>query len=350
MIRRSYSALVFLLLLLFCATPTLAVAGATDRVPAATLLVPFFETGINAEFTPNDTLLVVTNWLFATETFHYHVWDVDGNATPIQGNITLGSLGTWTAAMRNILNAAPPEQRNLLVNGDFYRGFITIDVVTAATALNPRQSGYPFSQENALEGFIYYTRLSQGSANGLAMVPIEAIPDTANSLLRGFYRPGDLREEIDTNARGCAQALASGTACPGAFPGDDIDRFHLRIFRSTPLNGTSRAVIFTWTLGRPEGPSMICDDPASNCPTSYVFRQYNESGAVVQDTTIRLSNVVNVISDSRLVGNQAGWISVLDVPSAFNDTQVYAFSFNSASPSGDANLTWDAIFEGYIVP
>ncbi len=350
MTRRFYSAPIFLLLLLACAIPTWAIPGATDRVPAATLLVPFFETGINSGTDPNDTLLVVTNWLFATETFHYHVWDIDGNATPINGNITLGSLGSWTAAMRNLLNAASPEARNQLANGDFYRGFVTIDVVTTPTALNPRQVGYPFSQDNALEGFTYYTRLSQGSANGLAMVPIEAIPDTANGLLRGFYRSGDLREEIDSNARACAQALAVGAACPGATVGDNIDRFHLRVFRSTPLNGNSRAVIFTWTLGRPDGPSLICDEPASNCPSSYVFRQYDESGAVVQNTTLRLTHVVNLISDSRILGSQAGWISVLDVPNVFNDTQVYAFSFNSAFPSGNVNLTWDAIFEGYIVP
>lgn len=350
MSKRLCAAPIVLLLLLASAVPSLAVPGATDRVPAATLLVPFFETGINAEFSPNDTLLVVTNWLFGNETFHYHVWDIDGNATPIHGNITLGSLGTWTAAMRNILNAATPEQRNLLADGDFYRGFVTIDVVTAATALNPRQADYPFSQENALEGFIYYTRLSQGSANGLAMVPIEAIPATANSLLRGFYRAGDLREEIDANARACAQALATGAACPAAAAGDDIDRFHLRVFRSTPLNGTSRAVIFTWTLGRPDGPSLICDDPGAGCPSSYTYRQYDESGAIVQNTTLRLPSVVNLISGSRILGDQAGWISVFDVPNVANDTQVYAFSFNSAFPSGDVGLTWDAIFEGYIVP
>ncbi len=339
-----------LLLLLACSVPSRAVPGATDRVPAATLLVPFFETGINSEFNPNDTLMVVTNWLFGNQTFHYHVWDIDGNATPIHGNITLGSLGTWTAAMRNILNAATPEQRNLLAVGDFYRGFVTIDVVTAATALNPRQPDYPFSQENALEGFIYYTRLSQGSANGLAMVALEAIPATANSLLRGFYRAGDLREEIDANARVCAQALATGAPCPATAAGDDIDRFHLRVFRSTPLNGSSRAVIFAWTLGRPDGPSLICDDPGAGCASSYTFRQYNESGAIVQDTTLRLPNVVNVISDSRILGDQAGWISVFDVPNIAFDTQVYAFSFNSAFPSGNVGLTWDAIFEGYIVP
>ncbi len=351
MSRRFLPTPIFLFLLLLAFTvPALAIPGATDRVPAATLLVPFFETGINSATEPHDTLLVVTNWLFGNQTFHFHVWDVDGNPTGLNGNVTLGSLGTWTAAMRNLLTAASPAVRAQLNEGTFYRGFVTIDVVTAATALNPRQAGYPFSEDNALEGFVYYTRLSQGSANGLAMVPIEAVPATVNSQLRGFYRSGDLREEIDTNARVCAQRLSTGAACPPLTAGDDIDRYHLRVFRSAPLTGSSRAVLFTWTSGRVGGPSVLCDDPANNCTSNYVLRQYDESGAFVQDTTFRLTRVVNVIEDTRIMGSQAGWISVHDVPSVLFDTQTYAFSFNSASPSGNVNLTWDAIFEGYIVP
>lgn len=350
MSRRSWSAPIFVLMLILGCMPSHAIAGATDRVPAATLLVPFFETGINSATEPHDTLLVVTNWLFGNETFHYHVWDIDGNPTALQGNVTLGSLGTWSAAMRNLLTAASPAVRTQLTEGAFYRGFVTIDVVTAATALNPQQSGYPFSQDNALEGFTYYTRLSQGSANGLAMVPIEAVPNTANSLLRGFYRSSDLREEIDTTARVCAQSLAVGAVCPAVTGSDNIDRFHLRIFRSTPLSGSSRAIIFTWTSNRRGGPSVLCDVPANNCASSYVFRQYDESGGFVQDSSLRLNHVVNVIEDSHILGFQAGWLSILNVPNALSDTQAYAFSFNSASPSGNTALTWDAIFEGYIVP
>jgi hypothetical protein len=181
------------------------------------------------------------------------------------------------------------------------------------------------------------------------MVPIEAIPSTANSLLRGFYSGSDLREAIDSTARECAQQLATGGTCPVTGSDSDIDRFHMRVFRSTPLNGSSRGVIFTWVPGLNAGPSVYCDTPSNGCPSSYVFRQYDETGGVVQNTTIRLDHVVNVIEGSQIIGNQAGWISVLDVPNVILDTQVYAFSFNSAFPSGNPNLTWDAIFEGYIV-
>ncbi len=348
---RSIRAACFLLLALTLAAPALAVPAAADRVPAATLLVPFFETGINSTTHPHDTLLVVTNWLFGNITFHYHVWDIDGTATGLNGNITLNSLDSWSAAMRDLINTAAPAVRTQLTEGSFYRGFMTIDVVTAATALNPLQGGYPFGSTNALEGFTYYTRLSQGSANGLAMVPLESVPGTTDSFMSGFYGSGD-REEIDSTARFCAQQLATNpagtTGCATASDDEDIDRFHLRIFRSTPLSGSSRAVIFTWRPGLTEGPSVFCDsDP---CASAYTFRQYDEGGNVVQDTTIRLDHVVNVIENSQITGALAGWLSIFDVPNVQVDTQVYAFSFNSAAPAGNPDLTWDAIFEGYILP
>src|SRR5919106_5435258 len=115
MIRRlSLVPILLLAVLMTSAVPALAVSGATDRVPAASLLVPFFETGINSSTEPHDTLMVVTNWLIATETFHYHVWDIDGNPTGLNGNITLGSLGSWSVAMRDLLNTAAPAVRTQL--------------------------------------------------------------------------------------------------------------------------------------------------------------------------------------------------------------------------------------------
>ncbi len=343
-----------LLLAVVSAAPALAVAGATDRTPGASLLVPFFETGVNSTTHPHDTLLVVTNWLNANETFHWHVWDIDGNPTTLNGNVTLGNLQTWSAAMRDLLNTASPTVRTQLTEGSFFRGFMTIDVVTAATALYPRQGSYPFSDANALEGFIYYTRLSQGSANGLAMVPLEALPNTANAFVRGFYSAADSREELDSLSRACANAFVntpSSTGCDSdAVDDGDIDRVHLRIFRSTPLSGSSRAVVFTWNPNRFGGPSSYCGSLTPACATSYTFRQYDENGNFVQNRTIALNHVVNVIENSDIVGTLAGWLSIFDVPNANLDTHVYGFSFNSAAPAGNPNLTWDAIFEAYIVP
>ena len=181
------------------------------------------------------------------------------------------------------------------------------------------------------------------------MVPIENVPATTDSFMRGFYGGGDNREEIDSTARFCANQVStdpSTTACSTASDDSDIDRFHLRIFRSTPLSGSSRAVIFTWRPGLAGGPSIYCD--SQPCESVYVFRQYDEAGAVVQNTSIRLDHVVDVIENTQIAGAQAGWLSIFDVPNVQIDSHVYAFSFNSAAPAGNPNLTWDAIFEAYI--
>ena len=334
------------ILLLTLSTPALAIPGATDRTPAASLLVPFFETGINSSVNPHDTLLSVNNSVGSARTIHYHAWDIDGNPTTLRGNVRLEGFDSWSVAMRDLLNAGPAAARTALTEGSFYRGFVTIDVVTEATTLHPRQAGYPFSASNALEGYIYYTRLAQGSANGLAMVPLEAVAATTDAFIRGFYTSADNREEIDATGRRCAHNLASGAACGGVDP--DLDRFHLRVFRSTPLSGQSRAIIFTWLLNNTGGPSIHCDDPANSCDSSYSFRQFNEAGVTLQNTTIRLDHVVNIIPNSFLVGNESGWISIINVDDPIADMQVYAFSFNSANPPGNPDQTWDAIFEGYI--
>lgn len=347
---RALKVLCLLLLSLAIAAPAEAVLGATDRTAAASLLVPFFETGIDSAVNPHDTLLVVSSVNFAGFLVHYHVWDIDGNPTDLQGNISLGGVSSWSAAMRDLLNTSTPSVRSQLTEGAFYRGFVTIDVVSAPTALNPREAGYPFAADNQIEGFIYYTRLSQGSANGLAMVALESVPPSTDGFLSGFYTGGDNREEIDSTARHCAQQLTTGVACTTVGDDSDINRIHLRIFRSTPLNGSSRAVVFTWIGARTGGPSPYCDIPANGCAAAYTFRQYNEAGATIQDATIRLNHVVNLIPDTSLLGSEAGFISIFDVPNVNVDTQFYGFSFNSANPVANPSLTWDAIFEGYILP
>src|SRR5688500_3348990 len=118
-----------LLLALTVGAPALAVPGAPDRVPAASLLVPFLETGVNSATHPHDTLLVVTNWRTDNRRFHYHVWDIDGNPTDLNGNVTLGGLGSWNVAMRDLLTVASPAVRTQLTEGPFFRGFVTIDAI-----------------------------------------------------------------------------------------------------------------------------------------------------------------------------------------------------------------------------
>ena len=60
---------------LLISSPALAgVWGATDQVPAATLVMPFFEVGIDAATNPHDTLPVVYNRSGVERTIHWEIW------------------------------------------------------------------------------------------------------------------------------------------------------------------------------------------------------------------------------------------------------------------------------------
>jgi hypothetical protein len=331
-----------LLAMLLTAGAAHAIAGATDHKPAASLLVPFFEVAIDPAVQSENTLLVVTNAYPAACTIHYHVWNVKG-VPAFSGNVSLPSLGTVSFSLYDSIAAQSAGTKTLLTTGSFYRGFVTIDVVTSPTSLPPTAAAYPFSANNLLEGFIYYTRLAAGSANGLAMVPIEAVPTTIHGNLHGFYSGADFREEIDVDARACAD---------GASPCEDanhtVSRIHTRVFGSTAINGKTRIVVFTWSPGSGKaGPSDYCATPGSGCTTVYPFKLYDEAGNLLANTSIGLPNVVNVLT---LTPPVAGFASIWDVPSINNNMQVFAFSFNSAFPTSDPKLSWDAIFEGTIVP
>lgn len=345
--RSLLSSLVASLVLVLVPTTLLAIAGVTDHVPAASLLVPYFQTGIDAAAHPNDTLLAVDNAGIPDVLFHFQVWDRDGNAVPISMNVTLHSAESWDVAMRDILNTASPSALSALTVGSYYIGFVTIDVVTAATSLNPRQAGYPFSSENALEGYIYYTRLSEGSANGLPMVPLEAVSATLDGYLRDFYSGGS-REEIDGDARACADQLIKEIPCTGDNDGL-LARIHFRQFGYNPLNGTTRLVIFAWNtfISNFTGPSVYCDAHPATCDSTYPFKIYRPDGTTWYDSPIRLDHVVNTID---IIASTSGWASLWNLPEINADLQVYAFSLNSAKPAANPDLNWDAIFEAYIYP
>src|SRR6185295_18838918 len=314
-------------------------------VPAASLIVPYFETGIDVAANPHDTLLAVVNQSSTSRIIHYHVWDIDGIATTLQGNITLGPTQSWSAAMRDLISGASPATKTQLTDGAFYHGFITIDGVSAATSLNPRQDAFPFLFVNFLEGYIYYTRLSQGSANGIDMVPLEVVPAAGDPLLRDFYNFGR-REEIDASSRLCADQLVKGTTPCTGNPDNLIDRIQLRQFGSTPLAGKTRLVVFTWNTHLTGGPSARCQ-ALGTCPETYPYKRYSEDGTLVADLTFRFDHVVNLID---VIGaSDSGWVSIWNIPDPDADWQIYAYSFNSAQPAS-SSLNWDAIFEGYIAP
>lgn len=339
--RKGIFFLAGLLCILLFSTSAFAVGtgGTTNKAPAATLIVPFFEVGIDETEDPLDTLLVVTNTGGNATTFHYHVWDIDGNATTLNGNIDLANLQTWSGSMRALISGAASSVKDALTQGDFYQGFVTIDVVSAATTLNPLDAAYPFDDDNDLEGFIYYVRLEQGSSNGIDMIPIEYVGSSVDAYLSNFYQNSDGREEIDGRARECLERLSNEQECDGSIINNSEMAINSRVFLAPSYNAESRIIVFTWFPGEVGGPSIYC--ATHSCATSYAYWRMNESGIPVQTTTTTLDHVVNVIDVS---GTANGWVQIGNIT---NVCQIFAFSFNSAN-SGDASKNWDAIFESYL--
>lgn len=319
------------------------IPGATDKVQGATLLVPFFEAGINSSTHSQDTLLAM--WAInGSPTIHYHVWDIDGNAVALYGNVELDNTEAWAVSMRTLIDAATSGVKTALTDssGNYYRGFVTIDVVTESTTLNPLESGYPLGTDNDLEGYIYYTRLAQGSCNGMTMVPIEEVGSSVNDYLQGFYTSSDGREEIDGEARACASSLTTGGTCSND---NTIATIRSRVFLNPTFNASTRIILFLWDPDYSGGISQYCD--TESCDSSYNYYRYDESGNRVEDTTIRLDHAVNVIEVS---GTENGFVTIHNVPSGVANWQVYAFSITNAQPASGASANWDAILESYIKP
>lgn len=320
------------------------VPGATDKVPAATLICPFFEVGIDGTGQGEDTILMVTNTSSSNRKFHYHVWDRDGKVTDLEGNVDIVSRGMWVMPMKTLMASASAAVKSDLTVGNFYQGFMTIDMVSADTHDDPTQAAYPFSNNDYLEGYIYYVNLSEGMANGIDMIPLEYVSGVADPSLIDFYGNSDGREQIDSDARECASALIDGVACTS---NDFIDYVDSRVYL-TPPNGSSRIVIFTWSPGLTIGPSTWC--AANGCTEDLPYKQYNQSGTLVSPVTetIQLTHVVNVI-DIDVTGTENGWVRIEDIPSGIANYQVFSFVFNNEQ-SDTASLNWVAILESYIRP
>lgn len=330
-----------LLLSLMLAGPSLAITGATDRVPAASLLVPYFEVG-TTDADPENTFLSVNNRAAGIARFHYHVFDIDGRPTALNGNIVLGAFGTWSASMRDLIAAASPAARIQLTNLGFYRGFMTIDLVTAATGLPPTNGSFPFANANRLEGYVYYAHPPL-PVSGMSMVAIEAFPTVPDSdSAVGFYShplSNDNREDLGPFNRQCAARRAIGQGCGGI---DFIlSRIDMRVL-VTPSPSKTRLVIFTWDPTHPGGPSVHCDASPGECDSSsFPYRRYNESGVLIDSRSVRLDHVVNI---GDITSGAPGWVSVSNLPSVHVNTNFYAFSFNRAAPG------WETLFEAFIDP
>lgn len=334
------------------AAPAYAVWGVDDQVPSASLLVPFFEVGIDVAHNPHDTLPIVYNrGGGGSALLHYEVRTVDG-ARAFWGHETVAPFASWSGSLRDLIAAASPGARAMLVDGDFYRGFMTIDLVDFETDASPFDSAvFPFRDDNDLLGYIYYLRLAEGSANGLAMVPLEATTEVAPPRLRGFYTSSDNREPIDVEARTCAAFLVSGGTFSGCDTLSDKDvAIRSRVFQSPAVGGRTRLVIFAWDTSRPTagGPSAICAQAGTNCPTSYSFTRFSGDGNPAETGTVQLPHVVTVLEPSG--AQTSGEFAVFGVRDPGDSLQVFAFTFNSAQPAGNPNINWDAIFVASVQP
>lgn len=330
-----------ILILFFCLSFGLyqgnaeGVIGIPDVTQAATLVVPLMEKGISSV---HNTLTVVSHYCGGTQTLHWQLWDINGNPmTGLSGNQSITGDQAWVSDFATILSGASAGQLTQLTQGSFYRGFMTIDLVTASTSLLPTDASYPFNSDNCITGHVYYASLLEGAVTGIPMVHIQADATTCcGDYLHGFYQFGDDREEIDTDARYVAQRLTNNLPW-AADPNNKLDFILSRVYGAG--NGDSRIVVWTW------GPAAFSttDTPSMHGgPFFFVVR--DESGAVTTNTTVPLNHVVNVID---VPGNANGIAWIGDVPADF---EVYAFSFNNAEYSGNADLKWRVLFESTIIP
>jgi len=331
---------IILVFCLFIALPhgkAEAVIGIPDNVQSATLIVPLMERGISGS---HNTLTVATTVCAGTSILHWQLWDIDGNAmTGLSGNVTITGDQSWVSDFGTILSGASTSQLTQLTDGSFYHGFMTIDLVTAATSLLPTDPAYPFSPFNCLTGQIYYVRLMEGAANGIPMIHIEGGVNTGLSgglgLATGFYQVGDDREEIDADGR--YYAYTSSNGLPSAIdPNDKLDYILSRVYGQG--NGESRIVIWAWSPSY-SGVTAAPSDVAG--PFPFIIR--SEAGVVTTNNTITLPHVVNVIN---VPGDTNGTAWVINMPPNF---ETYAFSFNSANFTGNAALTWEVMFESTIL-
>jgi hypothetical protein len=225
-------------LLCIATMPALAAMCAVDRVPAATLLYPYFIVDPVA-FDRANTTLSVTNIAPTPVLVQLTLW-TDGGApvysTPIHlggrqardislrsliidglrpsGIVSPGNMGTSGGSFgacsgvfsaQTVPSVELARMREALVgtandqgvcgfdHGDgVLRGYATIDMRVACTALTPDQTGYhdnPAPLRNVLVGELVYSSVRDNASSSLPAVPVEI--DTAGTVLlsgdRSFY-------------------------------------------------------------------------------------------------------------------------------------------------------------------
>ena len=205
-----------------------ATIGVIDIVPAATLLVPYFEvdldpgagepaitTDLKISNTSNAIVAHATLYTeFGVPTINFNIPIVDNGTVEIdlhrlftKGELGFQGFGDNCFALSGVipttisdLQAAHTGQQSNglfagecggLARGDnLARGFITIDTVSDCTDETPRESSY-FSNfatnENVLTGSYVLRSTTPAHALGTAMVHIEASPLVAFEFADSFY-------------------------------------------------------------------------------------------------------------------------------------------------------------------
>ncbi len=399
-----------------------AVPGTPDDVPGATLLFPFFKVNPRPTLpTRQDTLIVVTNTgnppaAFATANLpattahtivHFTVWTV--KSQPVYNfNVTLTPHDVFSCSLLDLL-VNPTNQTtqcgqtpasatviSQLTVGNILTGYVTADVVTAATTSAPGQPGYPFADWNLLIGHEYIVDLPAGSAVGFNAVSIESdsripgnlghqmtsfgeepvgfylnrcldaqgggvstpcLPNTTGSVLYGN------RERLDGSAGTISQVSKANPAGPITAANDRPLGLLLRYFSLSAIAG--RSEIWLWKDRNTTG-------QAANVSVTI----YDEE-EIVTARTLPIPDQVNVISTDTLIPsgtpggwlrirfgcenfgycgynstNPAGvspstpWITATNPPVIQTPIQAVAYSLQSAN-SANAALRWDAAFPAH---
>jgi hypothetical protein len=332
--RRTALAVGLVALTLLAAAPACAVIGTIDAVPAATLLLPYFEVDLTDPSGAN-TLFSVNN-ASATAILAHVVIYSDLSVPVLDFNIYLTGYDVQTINLRDILvnghvpqtasagqdpndtiskqgpksqdiNFAsctgqlppPPLPASFLqhlalsltgkasplfgglcsgrdLGDNIARGYITVDTVNNCTLRLPSDPAYfanDITFQNVLWGDVIYATPSLGLADGETLVHVEASltdPITTTSGRYTFYG-----RYVGWNASDHREPLVTHFAARYAVGGDDFSTDYI-VWRDSKTNQTP--FVCPFTFGRPswyplgeEGIVIFDEEETPQTPTSFPF-------------------------------------------------------------------------------
>jgi hypothetical protein len=307
--KRRTSALLLALVAL-TAPAARAIVCALDNVPAATLLLPYFEVDLADSLTGRTTLLSITNtgspaalahvvlWTnYAVPTFAFDVYltgfdvqtinlrDVFGGRLPATADLahdpddTISPRGPLSgdssfpgcdgllpppaaseAELADLRQAHSglPLSDGRCAGGSFgdlvARGYATIDVVTRCSILMPGDPGYfgpggVAGYDNVLIGDFFYVDGQRSTAEGFNLVRIEAAPSRFGPGSRTFYR-----------------TQVGGSGADGREPLPTL--WAQRYFNGGTFNGGADLIV--WRDSEAARAPFPCDQPPSGFPLPQV--------------------------------------------------------------------------------